>query len=171
MENNTGSRQAPWVINRAKTFVGIARKGFMPHATVFDPKSSGDVKRDAWTPEAEKFARLMRGSEEMYNALKLIEANLTQIHRGCAETKRSELVQEALSAAVVAIFSAENDREIIDMYSYQELEKLYHEGKATMPVDHANHREIVKDGWRYFCMWSSKQSDMDWHVYKVEMDR
>ena len=37
------------------------------------------------------------------------------------------------------------------------LESLYREGRATLPVDHVNHREYVYSGVRYFMGWSSQR--------------
>jgi len=43
------------------------------------------------------------------------------------------------------------------MISYDKLGKDYPVGRATMPVDEANHRELVRGGSRYFCGWSSEK--------------
>jgi hypothetical protein len=158
-----------WVINRAEMFAGIARKGYMPHATVFDPGATGEASRDRWTPAAEKFARVIRAAEEMYDALRAIEADLEQVQRG-PKSSEADFLQKALTRCAVAINAAEHDHKLISLHSYEHLEALYREGKATMPVDRINHREIVLTGWRYFCLYSSKKGEIGWHVYKVEME-
>jgi alpha-L-arabinofuranosidase len=167
-QSNTENQRPRWVINRAEKFVGIARKGYMPHATVFDPGATGDPSRDRWTPEAEKFARVMRAAEEMYDALKAIDAKLEQIQRGTPN--EAALLQEALSECAMATAAAEHDHELITLHTYAELEQLYRDKKATMPVDEINHREFVQTGWRYFCLRSSEADAMGWHVYKVEIE-
>ena len=43
--------------------------------------------------------------------------------------------------------------------TYKELERLYRQGKATLPVDHINHREFVYNGIRYFCGWDSTKDE------------
>lgn len=55
---------------------------------------------------------------------------------------------------------------------YNDLEKLYQEGLATLPVNRINHREFVYDGNRYFCGWNSdsKNGWIGWIVYKVEKE-
>ena len=59
--------------------------------------------------------------------------------------------------------------------TYDELERDYQSGLATLPVDKINHREFVRDGIRYFCGWSSaKKSTNDvqgWLVYKSKRER
>ncbi len=40
--------------------------------------------------------------------------------------------------------------------TYQDLETAYRAGRATLPVDHINHREFVLDGVRYFAGYSSE---------------
>jgi hypothetical protein len=55
--------------------------------------------------------------------------------------------------------------------TYDKLEELLREKKATLIVDHVNHREITYNGNWYHCGWNSKkQGDtvMGWIVYKVE---
>lgn len=55
----------------------------------------------------------------------------------------------------------------------EELEKLYQEGKATLPINHINHREFVYNGMRYFCGWDStkdltyKPTEVGDPAYKV----
>ena len=65
---------------------------------------------------------------------------------------------------------AEHDHELITLHTYAELEQLYRDKKATMPVDEINHREFVLTGWRYFCLWNSEADAMGWHVYRVEIE-
>jgi hypothetical protein len=55
--------------------------------------------------------------------------------------------------------------------TYEQLEKLYHERKAILAVDHINHREFVYIGTRYFAGYSSERagdSVMGWFVYKQQ---
>ena len=63
------------------------------------------------------------------------------------------------------------------MISYDKLGKDYLAGRATMPVDEANHREFVRGGIRYFCGWSSEKHPdrpggvVGWLVYKSSRPR
>jgi hypothetical protein len=157
-----------WVIRRGDAAAVIARKGFMPHATVYDTGATGSHIQDRWTPEAEKSARLLRSSEEMFDALKVIESKLEQIQRGTPND--DAVLQSALSECTRAMYAAETDYELISLHGYADLEQLYRDKKANMPVDRVNHREFVLTGWRYFCLYSSASQDMGWHVYKVEME-
>lgn len=61
--------------------------------------------------------------------------------------------------------------------TYDFLEKEYQNKRATLPIDHINHREFVKDGIRYFCGYSSQRAEtfkdgsykvQGWMVYKSE---
>lgn len=71
-----------------------------------------------------------------------------------------------------------NTRSQSKLPSYQELERLYRDGKATMPVDHINHREVVYKGVRYFVGWSSEKTLLPsvdypvvgWIVYKSQTE-
>jgi len=157
-----------WVIRRAGPAAVIARRDKLPHATVYDPGSTGNHTTDRWTPEAEKLARLVRASEEMFTALKVIESKIGQIQRGTPN--EATVLQEAISQCAIAMYEAENDSALIAMHPYEQLEAWYREGKAKMPVDQINHREFVLTGWRYFCMYSSARDEMGWHVYRVEME-
>lgn len=59
--------------------------------------------------------------------------------------------------------------------TYDDLEVAYREGKATMPVDHINHRELILDGTRYYAGWESTLDPRTgkvwgWIVYKYEKE-
>jgi hypothetical protein len=69
--------------------------------------------------------------------------------------------------------------------THEKLEKLYQEGKATLPVNQVNHREYVYNGVRYFCgydstrnpkyvqrTWQDPQYAVNgWLCYKQETER
>ena len=56
-----------------------------------------------------------------------------------------------------------------DTPTYDQLEQAYRDKRATMPVDHINHREFVFSGIRYFCGWDSRTNPA-WFVYKQEVE-
>lgn len=48
-------------------------------------------------------------------------------------------------------------KEHIQLPTHDDLINAYQTGKATLEVDHINHREFVMNGNRYFCGYSSQQ--------------
>jgi hypothetical protein len=68
--------------------------------------------------------------------------------------------------------------------THDDLIRLYKAGKATLSVDHVNHREFVYNGVRYFVGYSSKRNPcyvktswdaneyevLGWIVYKQELE-
>lgn len=73
--------------------------------------------------------------------------------------------------------------EIAEFPSYEELEAAYLDKAATLDVNRINHREFIRDGFRYRCGWSSERDEsyegpkkwydpaykvIGWGVYAVE---